>query len=124
MFVGQPFPLSPLESLNGSFPVLDLPVIPTELELVAVPLEMLLREVVEDAVQPALHEREVAFGRVRVGVATHILFLFVVDDLVASLKLFPDAPVGRLLIGHDRGALIHQLPDRALQRLEHGLPTG
>ncbi len=90
-------PTTPASAV-GALRILDAegrPLIVAEVELGKVALQVLLREMVVGAHDPALEDREVALNGVRVNVAAHVLADAVIDRTAAlelAAKRFATAP--------------------------------
>lgn len=91
--------------------------IPPEIELIAVPVQVLPADAVERAVNSALEQSEIGLCGVGVGVSANIFLPAVVDDLVAAPELSSDPLVGQKLVGIDRRGPIDVLPNRAFEIL-------
>src|SRR5713101_1369366 len=115
--IDESLPLARLERGHRPRPVVDLAVIPPELELVGVAVQVLLGDVMEGAIDAALEQGEEGLGGVDVGCAPDILLLAVGDCLMPALELLANASVGRQVIRHDGGTPPDMLTDGPVQGL-------
>lgn len=88
----------------------------TEIELGEVAAQMLLADMVIDAIDPALEDREIVLDGVGVRVASHVFLDTVVDALVAR-ELIAHQAVLPGIVGHEPGAAIYLRHQDRAQRL-------
>lgn len=82
--------------------------VPAEIELGAVAVQVFLADVVKGADDPALNEREIALGGVDVDAATGKFVGAVVDGLVPALEIEADPAVaGQFVRENGRGPVYH-----------------
>src|SRR4051812_21269108 len=74
------------------------PLVVAEVELGKIPLQVLLADVVIDAADAPLEDREITFDHISVSVTTDIFFDRMVDRRMAR-EAFADAGINRALIG-------------------------
>jgi hypothetical protein len=115
-----------LDRMFGSRAIVDLAVIPTELEFVAVAAKVTLGDMMECSVNTPLEQREVRFRRIRGDVTVHVLTHAVIDGLVAALKERTDSDIRSPVVGHDGGFVTHVPLYQALKvlRINAGDWTG
>lgn len=92
--------------------------IPTELEFGAVTMQVLFRQLMEDAVVPALQQGVEALGRVDVlAVDVDVNLCRVVYRRVTASERCPDASIGREIVCHDLGGRIDVDKDVLAKRI-------
>jgi hypothetical protein len=88
--IGEPLSDDTPERAIGPLYVINSernPLVVAEVELAQIPLQMLLADVMIDAIDAAFQDREISLDRVGVGVATDILFCRVIHSLMAGEAL-------------------------------------
>jgi hypothetical protein len=88
--IGEPLSDDTPERAIGPLYVINYernPLVVAEVELAQIPLQMLLADVMIDAIDAAFQDREISLDRVGVGVATDILFCRVIHSLMAGEAL-------------------------------------
>ena len=73
-----------------------MPVI-TKIEFGEITLQVMLADVLVDAIDPALQDRKVAFDGVRMGIAANV-FICRMDDGPMAGELLPDFPIDAALV--------------------------
>ena len=79
----QPLPFGARQSRDGALAVAEVPRVVAKVELRQVARQVGRADVVIDAIDPALEDREEVLGRVRVNVATDVL-VNVIDRLMGG----------------------------------------
>lgn len=106
-YVSKAFPADALERQIGAVGVVVAKcraAVVAEVKFSAVALQVLRRNVMECANQSALHDGEIAFNRVRVGDAAHVLSLGVIDLIVGSKSMLAlELVVARAAVRHHMG---------------------
>ena len=72
MLIGQPLSNDALERFGGPLVIRDLAGVVAEIELAEIALKVLRADVLVDASEPALENREVVFDHLGSGIAAHI----------------------------------------------------
>src|SRR5437867_4826507 len=91
--------------------------IPDEVKLPKVTMEIFSADVVIDTHDAALHQGERAFRRIRMNVSANVLFGAVADRFVPAVILRSDALVGEKIISDEPRLRVYYFPNRVLQRL-------
>ena len=88
---------------RSPFAIVEFPTVVPEFKFVQITVKVLAADVVIDAVQPALQDREYAFDRIGGSVIAHPLASRVVDAPVTTFLLAADHWVAAPFISHDLG---------------------
>lgn len=80
--IRKALPADPFERGLSALGIVNEAGVVTEVELPVIALQMLLRDVVIDAEDAALEDREITLNRVRMSVSAHVLIDTVVDRFV------------------------------------------
>jgi hypothetical protein len=99
--IGEPLSDDAFEDLVGTLNVVDSErdsLIVSEVEFGEVTVQMFLADMLINAVDAALEDREVPLGSIGVSIASDVFFLSVDDGLMAS-ELLADLPVNAAFVG-------------------------
>lgn len=81
--------------------IVNVPILPTDTELVAVSVQGLVADGGERAVDSTLQQAKVGLGGVRVNVALHLVAVGVLDDEVAALAVLLRSVLGGDIVRHE-----------------------
>lgn len=109
------FALYPFECLYGSFAVGCFAIVPPERELVAIPMKVLLGDVMKRAVYASLQKCEERFSSVRIDITANVFTLAVVNCLMSSFEFLPDSIVQVQIVRLNRSLRTHILADSLLK---------
>lgn len=107
----QPLSSRATDRRNRPLPICRLPLTPAEAELITVPWQMALRDMVKRPMHPALEQGKEGLSSIDMDVATDVLALGVCNGLVAASEREADPMIRRRIIGHNLGALVNSLSD-------------
>lgn len=88
VFVHQTLSLGCFHGKDGAFAIVQLPIVPEEIELPKIAMQIFAADVVVDADEAAPDERMAAFRSINVDIATRILKRPMADCLVSSCPAF------------------------------------
>ncbi len=94
-----------LDRSLDAFAVVQLAIVPNEVELPDVAMQILPTNVMVDTHDSAFDERERAFRRIRVDVAANV-FASVINLMMAAFEFLVDAVVGREFIRNDARSIV------------------
>lgn len=92
-FILKALPFCALECFCSAIAIIDLAMIPTEAEFIAIAMQMLRTDMMERAHHATLEKRKISFCRIDVDIAASILGFAVVNSLMTTIELRTDAAI-------------------------------